>query len=126
MDHAGVQRWLDSYVQAWMTYDPQQIRNLFSEDATYAYGPYHEPLRGREAIVASWLDNPDKPGTYRAQYRPLVVEGNTAIANGRSTYFEADGKTLLREFDNIYLIRFDDSGRCKAFTEWYMQKPKEE
>lgn len=125
MDHAAVQRWLDNYVQAWTTYDPHMIGDLFSEDAAYAYGPYHQPLRGREAIVADWLANPDAPGTYAAVYRPLVVEGNTAIANGRSRYLEADGKILRREFDNIFLLRFDESGRCLEFTEWYMQKPKE-
>lgn len=125
MDQAAVQRWLDNYIQAWMTYNPQQIGDLFSEDAAYAYGPYQEPVRGREAIVANWLKYRDAPGTYTAQYRPLVVEGNTAIANGRSTYYEADGKTFLREFDNIFLLRFDDDGRCKEFAEWYMEKPKE-
>lgn len=125
MDHAGVQRWLDQYVEAWMTYDPQKIGDLFSEDATYAFSPYHEPLRGREAIVKDWLENRDQPGTYQAHYHPVVVEGNTAVANGRSTYFEADGKTFRTEFDNIYLLRFDDSGRCKEFTEWYREKPKQ-
>jgi uncharacterized protein (TIGR02246 family) len=125
MDHAGVQRWLDNYVQAWLTYDPQQITDLFSEDAVYHYGPYQEPVKGREAIVANWLENRDKPGTYKAQYHPVAVEGNTAVANGRSTYFEADGKTFLREFDNIYVIHFDDNGRCKEFAEWYMEKPKQ-
>jgi ketosteroid isomerase-like protein len=125
MDHAAVQRWLENYVQAWNTYDPQMIGDLFSEDAAYYYGPYREPVNGREAIVANWLEYRDAPGTYAGHYRPLVVEGNTAIANGRSTYFEADGKTFKREFDNIFLLRFDDAGRCREFTEWYMEKPKE-
>jgi hypothetical protein len=125
MDHAGVQQWLDRYVQAWMTYDRQIINDLFSENATYAYSPYGDPVSGREAIVANWLEHRDKAGTYKAQYHPLVVEGNTAIANGRSTYFKADGKTFEREYDNIFLLRFDDAGRCIEFIEWFMQKPKE-
>lgn len=124
MDHAAVQQWLDNYVEAWKTYDEQQIAALFSAEATYSYGPYHQPLRGRDAIIADWLVNPDPPNSFKASYRPLAVEGNTAVANGRSTYFEADGKTLKREFDNIFLLRFDQAGRCTEFAEWFMEKPK--
>jgi hypothetical protein len=125
MDHADVQQWLDRYIQAWMTYDPQTISDLFSEKAVYKYSPYEKGLIGRDAILADWLKNPDPVGSFKAQYHPVLVEGNTTIANGRSTYFKADGKTIEREFDNIFLIQFDDQGRCLEFTEWFMQKPKE-
>lgn len=123
MDHAAVQRWLDKYVEAWKSYDPQAIGELFSDDAAYYHSPYGEPVRGRAAIVANWLEDRDTTGTYTAKYQPIVVEGDTAIANGRSTYFEADGKTFEREYDNIFRLRFDDEGRCREFTEWYMEKP---
>jgi ketosteroid isomerase-like protein len=125
MDHAAVQQWLDKYVEAWKTYDEQKIAALFSDDAKYSYSPYRDPVIGRSAIVAYWLDNRDAPGTYQARYWPLVVEGNTAIANGRSTFFEPDGKTFLTEYDNIFLLRFDAAERCTEFVEWFMQKPKE-
>ena len=55
LDRATVTVWLDAYVRAWRTYDQQAIADLFREDATYAYTPYSEPIRGRTAIVASWL-----------------------------------------------------------------------
>jgi hypothetical protein len=116
--------WLDRYVEAWKSYDPQAIGDLFSEDAEYYYGPYSEPVRGREAIVASWLQDPDKPGTYDAHYEPVAVEGNVAVSNGRSRYFKDDGKTFRTEYDNIYIMRFDNEGRCAEFREWYMEKPK--
>ena len=124
MDHAAVQQWLDKYVEAWKTYDPQAIGDLFSRDALYSYSPYADPLKGRDAIVADWLKNPDAPDRWQAQYRPLMIDGNRAVANGRSIYFEADGKTINREFDNIFLLRFDEDGRCQEFTEWYMEKRK--
>jgi len=124
MDHAAVQNWLNRYVQAWMTYDEQQIGDLFSEDAEYFFNPYSPSIKGRAAIVADWLKNPDAPGTYKAHYHPLVVEGNTAVANGHSTYYEADGKTLRTEFDNIFVIRFDDAGRCVEYRDWYVEKPR--
>lgn len=123
MEKAVVQDWLNRYVEAWKSYDPQAIGALFSADAHYFYGPYAEPLVGREAIIASWLENRDAPGTYDAHYEPLMIDGNRAVVNGRSQYFEADGKTLRGEFDNIFVLEFDAAGDCTLFREWYMQKP---
>jgi ketosteroid isomerase-like protein len=120
VDHKSVQKWLDDYISAWKSYDPAAIGALFTEDATYKYNPYDEPVRGREAIVANWLENRDKPNTYSAEYKPIAVDGHTAVANGRSHYFNEDG-TPLREFDNIFVMEFDNQGRCMAFCEWFMQ-----
>jgi hypothetical protein len=123
MERADVQRWLDAYVQAWLTYEPEAIGVLFSEDAVCYYHPYDEPVRGRAAIVASWLEPSlrDTAGTYTAHYEPVAVDGMVAVSNGRSRYFEADGTTQKTEFDNIFLLRFDEEGRCREFREWYME-----
>lgn len=121
IDHQSVTKWLQDYVAAWKSYDPQAIAALFSKDAAYRYSPYDEPVRGRDAIVANWLENRDAPNTYSAEYRPMAVDGHTAVANGRSLYYEADGTTLRRQFDNIFVLRFDDEGRCVDFCEWFMQ-----
>ena len=121
IDHALAAKWLQAYVSAWKSYDPAAIGALFSEDAAYRYNPYDEPLRGRAAIVADWLVNPDAPNSFAADYRPIAVDGQTAVAHGRTLYYEADGRTLRREFDNIFVLRFDDDGRCADFCEWFAQ-----
>ncbi len=128
MDRAQAQQWLDAYVHAWKTYDPQDIGALFAEDAVYHYDPFGAPVRGRDAILASWLeeDRRDPPGTYDAHYAPLVIEGQVVVTNGRSRYYEADGATLVREYDNLFVVRFDGDGRCAEFREWYMQRPPEQ
>ena len=123
MDRARVQAWLDAYVHAWKTYDKDAIGNLFSEDVTYSYDPYSVPIRGRAAIVYSWLEQPDSPGTYDGHYEPLLIEGDHAVANGRSRYFEQDGSTLKAEWDNLFVLRFDSEGRCMEYREWYMPRP---
>ena len=114
--------WLRAYVRAWETYDPDAVADLFSEDATYSYFPFDEPIRGRLAIVASWLEGKDPAGTYGARYEPVAIDGNLAVAQGRSRYFKDASKTeLVREYDNVFLIEFDDDGRCRSFREWYMR-----
>ena len=122
MNRESLQIWLDKYVEAWQTYEPAQIGNLFSEDALYFYSPFdeHNPVRGRDAIVSAWLEEPDAVGSWEARYVPVAVEGNVGVAQGRTRYRQADG-TVAREFDNIFVLHFDEAGRCTRFTEWYMQ-----
>ena len=124
MDHASVQRWLDAYAHAWETYDPEEIGALFSEDAEYFGHPYDPPVRGRAAIIDDWIapERRDAPGSYSGHYEPVVVEGQTAVAHGRSRYFEVEGARPPTEFDNIFMLRFDDAGRCAEFREWYMER----
>ena len=122
MDRDGVARWLRAYVEAWETYDRDLIADLFSENASYRYHPYDDPLRGRDAIVGSWLDDQDAAGTYEAQYEPVAVEGDIAVAVGSSTYRGPDG-SVEKIYDNCFVMRFDEAGRCSEFTEWFVQRP---
>ena len=75
--------------------------------------------------MASWLEDPDEEGTYEGRYRPVLVAGDQAVANGYSRYLDGDGGGV-KEFDNLFLLRFDADGRCVEYREWYMRKPDEE
>jgi ketosteroid isomerase-like protein len=119
MNHAEFQAWLDRYIAAWRSGEPGAIGDLFSADAAYFYGPYREPVRGRAAIVAEWTREPDEPGSWEAEYRPLAIDGDTAVATGESRY-PAEGRT----YSNIFVCRFDTDGRCTEFREWFMAKPR--
>jgi hypothetical protein len=126
MDRSSVQAWLDRYVDAWKSYDQAAIESLFSDGATYRYHPYDaEVLEGRDAIVRDWLDNRDEAGTYDAHYEPYAVDGDRAVAIGRSSYWTDAGRsTLSRAYDNVFLLRFDGDGRCVEFTESFMTVPE--
>ena len=126
LDKTSVTTWLQAYVQAWKSYDEKAIGELFSEDAIYSDHPYHEPILGREAIVEFWIKDRDPQGTYDGHYELILMEGDRAVTHGRSFYYEEDGKTLITEFDNIFILRFDEQGRCAEYSEWYMERPKED
>jgi SnoaL-like protein len=125
-----VDRWLDAYVEAWKTYDRGQIEALFAEDVTYRYHPEDEAIEGRAAVVDSWLgegDHPDaserdEPGTFDASYTAFAIDGDAAVATGTSSYRERPGGPVARVYDNCFVMRFDDEGRCREFTEWYMRR----
>jgi ketosteroid isomerase-like protein len=134
MEKADVSRWLDDYVQAWKTYDRDAIGALFSDDVSYRYHPYDEPVRGREAVVSSWLGESeeggasarDDPGTYDAAYLPVAVDGDVAVATGLSTYYAGSDGPVRELYENCFVLRFDSDGRCREFTEWYMKRPPSE
>ncbi len=117
MTPEAVQTWLDAYVAAWRSYDPEQIGDLFTENATYTCYPWDEPTGGRERIVTTWLDAQDEAGSWEGEYRPFVVADNRAVATGETRY--ANGEVFL----NIWQLTFDDEGRCRAFVEWFMTPP---
>ncbi len=122
MDRAGFAAWLDRYVDAWRLNDAVAIGDLFSTDVRYAYDPFDEALVGRAAVVASWTREPDAPGSWRADYQVLAIDGDVFVAHGRTLYLTDDRREVEREFGNIFVCRFDDEGRCREFTEYYMRR----
>jgi ketosteroid isomerase-like protein len=126
-----VNRWLGRYVEAWETYDRDKVEALFAEDVSYRYHPYDEPIEGRAAVVESWLSagessdasEPDEPGTYEAFYRCIAADGDMAVAIGSSSYKDSPDGPVARVYDNCFVMRFDAAGRCREFTEWYVQRP---
>ena len=119
MDHTAFQDWLNRYVAAWRSGDADKIGSLFSEDVVYRYRPYSEAVRGRDAVVADWLRNPDEPGSWDAEYKPIAVDGDTAVSVGESRY-PGEGRT----YSNVFVVRFDGQGRCREFSEWWVAKPR--
>ena len=131
MDQYSAQAWLDRYVLAWESYDPDDVLALFSEDVAYRYHPYDDPIVGRPAVVESWLgedatgnaSSRDPAGTYEAEYTPIAVDGDTVVATGTSRYREQPGGPIVRVYENCFIMRFDDEGRCREFTEYYIRRP---
>jgi ketosteroid isomerase-like protein len=130
VNKADVDRWLQAYVEAWKSYDRDQIGALFTEDVQYRYHPYDDPVQGRDAVVESWLGESDEPGastadpegTYDATYRTVAVDDDVAVATGSTAYTAEPGGRVERVFDNCFVMRFDPAGRCGEFTEWFMEQ----
>jgi uncharacterized protein (TIGR02246 family) len=120
MTHEEVQHWLDEYVSAWASNDPEAIGALFTVDAVYSYRPWKsddQTVTGREAIIASWLEHPDDPAIWEAEYTPYAVDGDKAVAVGWTKYNAVD-EHPERTYHNAYLLRFED-GACAEFAEFY-------
>lgn len=114
--NAIVQDWLDGYLRAWSSNEPDDIRALFTEDGVYAGGPFDpDPWVGRERIVEEWLAHRDEPGSWSFDGVPLAYTEGVGIVQGRTDY--ASG----RVYANLWVITFADDGRARSLVEWFME-----
>jgi ketosteroid isomerase-like protein len=118
MNLDDVERWVDGYVRAWESNEAADIERLFTDDALYYTAPYREPWRGRDAIVAQWIDGADERGTWRFRYEPMAVPGDLAFVRGWTEYLDETPRT----YHNLWVIRLADGGRASEFTEWFMKE----
>ncbi len=121
MTRTDFDRWLDGYRRAWKTDDAEQIGALFTDDAVYSPGPFSEPWRGREAIVANWIERGDSQADWRFESEVLAVEGETGVVRGETTY-PAHGDEPERVYSNVWVISLAPDGRARSFAEWWVQR----
>jgi SnoaL-like domain len=122
IDRALAERWLGGYEHAWASNAPADIEALFTPDARYLPGPWEEPWEGRAAIVASWLQHRDAPGTYRFSGRLLALDGDLATFIGTTTYLPPHGDPMGGVYANVWLVRLTDSGTARRFEEWWIMR----
>lgn len=113
------QAWMQGYIHAWTSNQPDDIRALFTSAGEYRTAPFAEPWRGAESIVDGWVGRGDQPDDWTFRYEILLETTRLAIVRGWTKY-----KDPPREYSNIFLIEFGDAGRASSFTEWWMQAPE--
>jgi uncharacterized protein (TIGR02246 family) len=112
----AVTAWVDNYRKAWESNDPHDIADLFAEDAAYFSEPFAKPWLGRDDIVEKWIEARDEPGTTTFEWHPLIVTDDLAIIEATTTY-------PTETFSNMWVLRLDNLGQARQFTEWWMRHP---
>lgn len=115
MERAAVRRWIDGYEQAWRSVGTDDLSRLFVPDATYLVSPWARPVEGLAAISELWeseRDGADEPFTMAGEI--VAVDGNMAVVRVAVSYGRPDGG----QWRDLWVLRFDDEGRCVAFEEW--------
>jgi len=114
----ALRAWVEAYVAAWNSNDPEAIRDLFAAVATYKLEPWSQPWRGREQILAGWLENADEPGDTEFEWWPLARDGDLRVLEAATRY-----RSLGKDYCNLWLVRLDAEGRCTEFAEWWKERP---
>jgi hypothetical protein len=88
---------------------------LFTTDGSYLHSPYEEPVVGISAISRMWDDERDGPDeVFTLSTEIVAVDGATAVVRAEVKY----GEPVRQEYRDLWLITFDDDGRCARFEEW--------
>lgn len=115
MERDRVAAWTAAYERAWRTAGVESLGEVFTADATYLQGPYHEPVVGLDDIARMWNDERDGPDeVFSLATNIVAVDGNTAVVRAEVTY----GNPVTQEYRDLWIIRLTDDGRCSRFEEW--------
>lgn len=126
----AVRFWMEKYIAAWTTNEPEDIRALFTEDAVYATRPHDkDSWRGREQIVERWLAARDEPEDWTFEWTLLGIDGGLGTdgepgSDGRLAFVQGFTHYLddRPSYDNLWVIRLEPDGRASEFTEWFMER----
>ena len=115
LDEALFVAWLDRYERLWRTAGTDQRSSLFVDDAHYLQSPVEAPLAGLDAIAAMWEGQRDGHDEVFTMTRDVVaVNGDTGVARVVVRYDDP----VAPEYVDLWVVRFDGSGRAVYFEEW--------
>jgi ketosteroid isomerase-like protein len=110
-------KWLEGYVRAQERGDAEAIKEVFTEDGVYWFGPYNEPRRGLQAIYEHHKNALARQSDHRFDYEILATTEEYGIAKFRLFLKRIDTGEKM-EYEGIFLVHLDDSNRCTLFEEW--------
>jgi ketosteroid isomerase-like protein len=115
LSHAEASAWISAYERAWRTAGTDQLRSLFTEEASYRMSPYEEPATGLIEIAELWereRQGPDEE--FEMTHEVVAVEGDTAVIRVEVHY----GGTDRLRYRDLWIVRIAADGRCREFEEW--------
>lgn len=123
---AAFAHWLQVYGSAWIHRDPDRVSALFARDARYYETPFDKPMIGRAAIYEYWREgvkSGQRDVTFQANV--LYATSGLGLAHWRASFVRVPSGEVV-ELDGILQARFNASGQCVEFREWWhrSQKPR--
>ncbi|HEY3140381.1 MAG TPA: nuclear transport factor 2 family protein [Acidimicrobiales bacterium] len=113
MERHAVEDWAAGYVKAWRTPGTGDLALLFAADVSYLVSPWAKPITGQAALAEFWeagRDGPDEAFDITSEV--VAVDGPTAVIRVAVEYGNGE------RWRDLWILGFDDDGRCVAFEEW--------
>ena len=124
--------WVAAHDEAWRSNDPDAIGRLFTEDGIYHLGPWEGPWRGytgpiigREAIADAWASAFDPDERFEADAEIVAIEDRRGVVR-RTISYAGTGREPAVRYGSLWVLDFDDEGRCREYQEWFVEEPPKE
>ncbi len=114
---ATYEAWVQRYVKAWNSNDPNDIADLFTPHARYFPEPFAAPWLGVMEIIERWLERKDDPGDTTFEFEVIAATQEVGIIRGQ-THYRSTGV----RYWNLWEVRLGHGGRCREFVEWWMEE----
>ncbi|WP_162606587.1 nuclear transport factor 2 family protein [Jiangella asiatica] len=123
MDRAQVAEWIEAYERAWRSPGVTALGEIFTDAVSYLQGPYRRPVMGLPAVERMWEAERDGPDEEFELHTEIVaVDDDVAVVRAEVRY----GDPLTEEWRDLWIARFGDDGRCRAFEEWPFAPPRDQ
>lgn len=114
MDRSTVEAWVGEYERAWRAPGTDKLGDLFAPGIGYQVSPWAEPLTGLPALAEFWETGRDSPDeSFTMEPEVVAVDGLTAVVRAEVEYPDQPAR-----WRDLWVLRFDDDGRCTWFEEW--------
>jgi ketosteroid isomerase-like protein len=118
---AGADAWLRGYGAAWEARDGEAAARLFTEDSVYCWGPFDQPLIGRDAIDERWSEATGGQRDVQFRHEILGVDGERVFARWRSRFVRSSTGERV-ELDGVFVLDFKDDRLCRRLQEWWLAR----
>lgn len=118
MSEAAFTQWLTAYGDAWGARDADRFAALFADDVSYHWTPFRAPERGPAGVRAAFAAATDAQHDPRFSFEVIAMRERVGWATWRCDLVRAETGTPFR-IDGVLSARFDESGRCAEFREWW-------
>lgn len=113
-DRDAVHEWVEGYERAWRATGTEGLATIFTAGASYLHSPYEQPVVGLDAISRMWEEDRDLNENFSLSTEIVAIEADTAVVRAEVRY----GQPVRQEYRDLWILQFDDDGRCSRFEEW--------
>lgn len=110
--------WMDRYGKASEDSDPKGAAELFTQNAVYYETPFDDPMIGHNTIYRYWGEAAQYLKDVQFSYEILAVAGNLGIALWQAKFVSVKSGNHVA-LDGVFLVEFDEQGKCSRFREWW-------
>lgn len=121
---AELSAWLDAYGDAWESRDSDKAASLFAKDSSYRVTPYEEAHIGPSGVREYWNSVTASQRNVAFESQALSVNGDTGIAHWSAEFDVEPGGEHI-ELDGIFVLEFDQQGKCRSLREWWHLKSRD-